>query len=97
MSHEEFAKTMIVTRRVLRQKEITVSMTDGRYAKNEIIIHLTGLEPSFDPGQAVQEAANAMDLMQEKNPILPVLSPKAKQLVDKTMKGAEAKEGTDDT
>ena len=37
MTDDGLIKTMMVTRRVLRQKEVTISMADGRYAKNEII------------------------------------------------------------
>lgn len=83
MTDEQFVKTMIVSRRVIRQKELTLSMTDGKFAKNEVILHLTGLDPDFDTTQAVQEASSAMTEMQKLNPILPPLSPKAKALVDK--------------
>ena len=89
MTGEEFAKTMIVTRRVLQQKELTISMSDGRFAKNEIIVHLTGLPPNFNIGDAVDEASNGMNLMQLKNPILPPMSKPAKALVDKAMKKTE--------
>jgi hypothetical protein len=91
LGDEGFVKTMMVTRRVLRQKEVTISMADGRYAKNEIILHLTGLDPDYDLNQAVQEAANGMTIMQEKNPLLPGPSPKSKALIDKTMKAGEAR------
>jgi hypothetical protein len=66
---DETARIVMVTRRTMRQKEVSVSMTDGRYGKNEIVIHATGLEPSFDVNQLVQEASQAMRLMQDKNPL----------------------------
>jgi hypothetical protein len=83
-------KTMMVTRRVLRQKEVTLSMATGRYGKNELILHLTGLDPDYDITQAVTEASRGIGMMEEKNPINLPLSPKAKALVDKGLaKGAK--------
>jgi len=87
--NEGFVKTMIVTRRVLHQKEITVAMTDGRYAKNEIVVHITGLPPNANIGDIVEETAQGMNLMQQKNPLLPAPSSKSKALIDKTMKAGE--------
>lgn len=89
MTDDGLIKTMMVTRRVLRQKEVTISMADGRYAKNEIILHLTGLDPEFDLTKAVQEAADGMTKLQEMNPLLSAPSPKSKALIDKTMKAGE--------
>ena len=77
---DEFAKTVIVTRRALRQKEVTVSMTDGRYGKNEVIVHLTGLEPNYELGQAVKEASEAMTAMQERNPLFIGITSKTSRL-----------------
>lgn len=95
MSGENFTKTMIVSRRVIRQKELTLTMTDGKFAKNEVTLHLTGLDPDYDATQAVTEASRAMTELQKINPILPPITAEAKKLLHKKMpelEGAEAKE-----
>lgn len=71
---------MIVSRRAMRQKEITVTMTDGKFGKNEVIVHLTGLEPNFEVGQAVKEASEAMTAMQERNPLFIGITSKTNRL-----------------
>jgi len=67
--YSDSAKVVMVTRRTMRQKELSVTMTDGKFGKNEVVIHLTGLEPNFDVNQAVKEASDAMRAMQEANPL----------------------------
>ncbi len=79
----------VTTHVIKRQKEVTVAMADGRYAKNEIVVHLTGLPPDFDIEQAITETSRGMRAMQEANPISLPLSKSAKELVDKTLKAGE--------
>jgi hypothetical protein len=57
-----------VTRRTLEQKEVTITATDGKWGKNEIVLHWTGLKPDFDINQAVWEVENAMQALQKVNP-----------------------------
>jgi hypothetical protein len=86
---DAFTRFVVTTHVTKRQKEVTIAMATGRYAKNELVLHLSGLTPDFDINQAVTEASEGMRAMEEANPISLPLSKPAKQLVDKTLKAGE--------
>lgn len=91
---DAFTRYVVTTHVTRRQKELTIAMATGRYAKNELVLHLAGLTPDFDIHQAINEASEGMRAMEEANPISLPLSKPAKELVDRTLKAGqkEAKE-----
>ena len=74
------AKVVMVTRRTMRQREIRVTMTDGKFGKNEVEVHDTGLEPNFDINKTVKEACDALSVMQERNPLYVGITSKTNRL-----------------
>jgi hypothetical protein len=55
-----------VSNRDVCQKEVTVSSCDGKFPKNEVIIHLTGLDPDFDIKKLVEEVVDRLAELQKK-------------------------------
>ena len=78
--------------RNMRQKEITISMTDGKFAKNDVVIHYTGLEPNFDINQAVKECSDALEVMKDRNPIEQPASAASRKLEKQFDRKLEAKD-----
>ena len=78
--------------RNMRQKEVTILMEDGKFAKNSISIHYTGQEPTWDINQAVTEASQALDSMKSNNPIEQPVSAASKKLEKQFDKRLESKE-----
>jgi len=76
----------------MRQKEVTILMEDGKFAKNSISIHYTGQEASWDVNQAVTEASNALDSMKARNIIEQPVSAVSKKLEKQFDKRLEQKQ-----
>jgi len=59
----------LVEQRQAKQKEITVTSTTGRYAKNEVTIRYLGLASEFPTGGIQQEAKDILDQLEKNNPV----------------------------
>lgn len=88
MSGENSAsiRQVMTTHRTLRQKEVTITATDGKFGKNEVVLHMTGLDPEYDINKIVWEVEQAMKALQGINPgHLDLSSKSTKKLPEKEL------------